>query len=405
MSHDLVAPARMLEGVNRAFWGTPKKQRDLLLRKAALPRSWPLGGISGNVMIGRLNDHRDFLDAWRDFPHQPLVQWRTVNRNGVGVIEVPERFEVAVLDDVLLCLTPESYQTFSHRSEVLDTLAGELERVYERQFDPMPLLEMLSIDLTLLDEATPQWISDVIALMPQLTQGCGSGCYLRALPVTGTHTKFLEANVPFLERALDFVYDGKVLESGGLIPWLDVREPPRGWLVVRGLDEGVRQKISPLDLDSLRMHQNSLANLQIDVEHILIIENEQTAYALPELPSTLVIAGAGNNLSWMASNRLFEGKRVAYWGDIDVEGLKFLSDARMHLPSITPLMMSKVEFDRFADHQTAGANSIKSRPEHLSESEIRLFDYLLSSKCSRLEQEYIDQNYVQRVLSDWIAAP
>ncbi len=72
-------------------------------------------------------------------------------------------------------------------------------------------------------------------LLPQLHQGLGKGQYLRALPLIGVDTKFLEIHQTLAEELLDAMKNGAVTESGGFIAWLGCITNPKGWLTIRPL--------------------------------------------------------------------------------------------------------------------------------------------------------------------------
>ena len=56
-----------------------------------------------------------------------------------------------------------------------------------------------------------------------------------------------------------------------------------------------------------------------------MIENEQTCLALPDTPETIAVSGGGKNLVWMQASWLAH-KTVAYWGDLDSDGLIMLEE-------------------------------------------------------------------------------
>lgn len=68
---------------------------------------------------------------------------------------------------------------------------------------------------------------------------------------------------------------------------------------------------------------------KIICDNILIVENKQSLKQLPTLKNTLVILGAGNNLSW-PENKSWQHKKLYYWGDIDTWGLAILEKAQTY---------------------------------------------------------------------------
>lgn len=399
MSKRLILPEEALKSVYKRFWGTFAKQKELMLRDIKLPWSKPLGGLSGSHTIARLSEHRQFVDRWREFSHADLVQWRQVNRQSIGTIKVPERITLSSTEEVLACLPNETQKIFEHREYVINELAQGLIESFG-SLDPRGLINALC-DFDTLDKAKPQWCCDFLAIIPQLSRGMGEGLYLRTLPIEHGHTKFIEQNMRFIERVLDFIHQGEVADHGGLLSWLGASETPKGWLYLRGLSPSVRHQLMGLDLVSV--DQTSLSNLDIKVRNVLIVENLQSALTIPDIENTLVVTGTGNNLSWMAGSFL-DNKRIAYWSDIDVEGLKFLADARDYRPNLTALMMSHAEWEAFSMYRSAGPNSIKSVPTSLLSHEITLFNELTNSAKPRLEQEFIHQDYLYDCIHAWASS-
>ena len=396
MSNHLLLPDETLQSINNHFWGSSAKQKKLILRDIKFPWSKPLGGLSGEKTIARLSEHREFVDQWSRFPHANLVHWRLVNRQGIGSIEVPERLIFNSLEEVLSCLSMEAQHIFEDRSRIINELAQGLIESFGIM-EPVGLINALC-DFNSLDTATPQWCCEVLTVIPQLRQGMGKGTYLRGLPIEHSHTKFIENNAGFIECTLDFIHQGAVVSHCGLLNWLGVSETPKGWLYLRGLCLSVRLQL--MGLDMLRVDQASLSDLRINVKNILIVENLQSALSIPDIEDTLVVTGTGNNISWMTGSFL-DGKRIGYWGDIDVEGFKFLADARNYRPSLTALMMSHKEWETFPMYHSSGPNSIKKVPTGLIDHEVTLFNKLIDSEKPRLEQEYIHQNYLSDHLLTW----
>ena len=396
MSNRLTLPEEAIKSIAKRFWGTSAKQKALILREMELPWSKALGGLSGSHLINRISEHGDFVHRWKQFPNPDLVQWRTVNKQGIGSIEVPERLVIKSLEDILNCLPEEDRKTFDNRSHRINELAQGLIASFGK-VDSRGLIEALC-DFNTLDSASAQWFNDLLTIIPQLSRGMGEEIYLRSLPIKHGHTKFIERNTSFIERILDFIHQGEVSQNGGLLNWLGVSETPKGWLYLRGLCPSVRQQLMGLDI--LRVHQGSLSELDIKVKNVLIVENLQSALSIPDIESTLIVTGTGNNLSWI-NGTLLKNKRVAYWGDIDVEGLKFLADARTFQPNLTALMMSHAEWKAFSMYRSTGPNSVKKIPEGLLNHEIELFNELASSEKPRLEQEFIHQDYLSDHLFKW----
>ena len=150
-------------------------------------------------------------------------------------------------------------------------------------------------------------------------------------------------------------------------------------------------------MDTQTLQQNPLP-----ANNILIVENKQSGYALPELDDTIAVFGGGRNTAWMQAEWLTH-KHIGYWGDIDSWGLAILSDARKRQSQLQALMMDE---STLLHHQArmVDEDQLYTRlPEHLTETEQKLF-HRLSKRYygkTRLEQERLAPEYVLQNLKQW----
>jgi hypothetical protein len=136
--------------------------------------------------------------------------------------------------------------------------------------------------------------------------------------------------------------------------------------------------------------------------HTLIVENERCLHQLPELPDTVAVLGAGLNLEWMGAEWLRE-KRVGYWGDMDTWGLVMLARARERQPHVEPMLMTQELFDRVrstlsvVERLPAG----EEPPAQLAADEKIFYRYLSALEKGRVEQEFLQREWVVEVLKGW----
>ena len=237
-------------------------------------------------------------------------------------------------------------------------------------------------------------------LLPQLKQGLGNGCYLRALPVTGVDTKFIETHKLLIEALLDAKYGGSLSRAGGLLNWLGCKSKPKGWLIVRPLCEQTRKFLGGLPI--LKVTGDVLMEYKPSAKNILVVENVQSGLALPPMKDTIAVVGGGKNVAWMDAKWL-EPKHVGYWGDIDTWGFSFLSDARSKVPGLTALMMDRATLLTHEDRMDVESKPVVALPQFLKEDEISLFKDLNAGKfkSNRLEQERISSDYIHQKLKYW----
>ena len=152
----------------------------------------------------------------------------------------------------------------------------------------------------------------------------------------------------------------------------------------------------------LRVSSETLLSFELSVKNILVIENEQSCLSLDNIPDTIAVSGGGKNVSWMKANWL-ASKRVAYWGDIDSEGLAILSDVRSKLSTVIPLMMDSDTVEAYLDRMVDEPESVAKEPVALTDRELILFRMLRNGDfgCTRLEQERLPIDFVYEKLRLW----
>ncbi len=133
---------------------------------------------------------------------------------------------------------------------------------------------------------------------------------------------------------------------------------------------------------------------------VLISENKDTAVGFPQVPGGIAVEGAGRGASTHAAFPwLFEVPVVAYWGDMDPDGLEILNEFRgAGLVTASLLMDPEAfeEWERFGTNADPQGKLIGPRPprlvEHLTPGEARLYEQLTSAewdRVRRIEQERI----------------
>ncbi len=254
-----------------------------------------------------------------------------------------------------------------------------------------------------LEKMDKQTIDKLVTVLPQLHPKCGQGYYLRALPLIGVDTKFVETQQTLLTALLDSLHEKTVSAAGGLLSWLGCLEAPTDWLGVRPLCPHAQQQLGRLPI--LQLPSDVLINTSLPSKRILIVENKQSGLALPPLADTIAVFGGGLNVAWVKAVWLRD-KQVGYWGDIDTWGLAILSEVRKWLPHVCALMMDK---DTLLTHRTQITHEPTPAPvcpENLTAEEMALFDALTQGEWaeSRLEQEYLHADYIATTLQHWIAA-
>ncbi|MGV0036773.1 MAG: Wadjet anti-phage system protein JetD domain-containing protein [Candidatus Azotimanducaceae bacterium WSBS_2022_MAG_OTU7] len=385
-------PDAIIASLNKKEWQNAARFQSRLLGEQAFPIKVGVRPPSGNAALDDLNQFRKFVESWQQFSNQACVHWQQRNFRNLSVQEVPVHLLVPDMETLALILGPAA-------TSRLAAIRQKIELVLFQPFvtsEEMKgaLKECLIRHLELLECCERDDLARLANVVPQLRQGMGGGCYLRSLPIVGIDTKFIESNLRLLESIMDTLEDRAVMSSGGLLAWLDCREKPSGWLMVRALCEQGRSALGNLPL--MQLSTETLLEHELPASRILVVENNQSGLALPPMSDTIAVFGGGWNVAWLAAGWLSK-KQVGYWGDIDLEGLAILSDVRSKISHVVPLMMDEETVQTFQKMMVAAADSPRTIPAGLTEKEQALYRDLQSGVFGppRLEQERIAVEFVR----------
>lgn len=402
-----------VELLRAKYWNNTKALKSLLTGSTEFPIQISLKQPKGNAALNNISHFQDFVDSWKSFCEQAEyesiqvnVHWETVIFRSISEQQVPTYLTIPDISSLARMLgDAEEQQLRDWQSRILyifDSLSIELAKrpvhpirsTYERE-----LFSTLIANLEILSGFSKLELELLVKLIPQLHKGMGRGSYLRALPVMFVDTKFIEKNLKLIESVTAAIIDCSAKEMG-LLSWLDCRDKPKDWLLVKPLCKNTADALGGLPL--LRMSSETLLDFELPAKNILVIENEQSCLSLDNIPDTIAVSGGGKNVSWMRANWL-ANKRVAYWGDIDSEGLAILSDVRSKLSTVIPLMMDTETVEAYRDRMVDEPESIIREPVALTEHELMFFRMLRNGDygSARLEQERLPMDFVYEKVRVW----
>lgn len=362
---------------------------DLREQRLLRPESWPLtlsiGKPTGTVVRDQVGQVREHLQQWREVSIGQ-VQWQPVRFQSTSeAINIPTHWMLE---------SPSQWVQATGSSEIKREY-GTLNRLASALDPRFHSLIVRRRSLVMDKPERDVILSGKVAL--QLQPGCADGKPLRALSVAGTDSKFFERNRQLVTLMLDILFDGQASEAG-LETFLGAEDEGHHWLLIADLDGSL------LPFSQLRVRAYELQRTPLPGQRLILVENERSLHQLPCAPDTIAVLGSGLNLSWLQASWL-ANKAVAYWGDLDTWGLTMLGRAREHLPQLTPLLMDRTTFERFADESAVEEPQAASVvvPPGLTESEAGLYHLLRRSDRGRLEQEFLPVNMVHRAVVNWTA--
>ena len=223
--------------------------------------------------------------------------------------------------------------------------------------------------------------------------------YIRQLPIENLSTKFIKSNQEIIISLLNHLLptDAKNEQTNDFEKRFGLRES-ESLIRFRILDEAIfTNGISDISVPISQLESLSFKN---KIDNIFIVENQMCFFTFPDVLNSIVIFGSGKAVNILSNITWLRDKKVFYWGDLDVEGLEMLSMVRGFNDSVIPLMMDLICFERFKIYHSKGENSVKNIPPNLLRDEVEMFKFLkfLPIESCRLEQEYIQQWYVEECI-------
>ncbi len=393
-------PGQVIQLIRQREWDNLASLKARLLGEKPFPIRLGLKAPNGHSALLNIEHFQRFIAEWKSFSYQEMLQWEAKNFRNFSEQIIPTFLVVNSVKQLI---------------QLIGTDAYEHSRLWERNMAPLLDLDIQGEFKQSLYPSLIKWI-DVIEkfseneskllakLLLQLKQGLGSGCYLRALPLNGVDTKFLENHQALIEDLVDRLHCGAVTNVGGLLNWLDCRLHSKDWLTIRPLCEDSRKALGNIPI--LKISGDVLKNYELPAKNILVVENLQSGLALPYLNDTIAVIGGGKNVAWMEAEWL-RNKRVGYWGDIDTWGLSILSDARNKCSIVESLMMDRDTLKAHEDRMVIESEPILKIPQLLHENELMLFNDLILGKfkSTRLEQERISSDYIREKIQNWLSRP
>ncbi|WP_435582284.1 Wadjet anti-phage system protein JetD domain-containing protein [Amycolatopsis thermoflava] len=331
-------PNHVLEKIRARY---RKNWRDWLLLGADAAFSFPLAAPSAQMVARDSDTVSRWMRGWRTWSKaHPAARLRGNSRRTiVGTQEVFTHLDLPTIDDLVSLdqdLANHWLRANARWARIQALPAGVVEerlRPYVQQ-----IVDLADADFEILLAATT-WF----------TENPRSRLTIRQVPVRGMHTKWLARHRRLVLACLsiaeqldgDTDQPGEELGQDNLDP-LGLKALPVHVDVIladpadRALVGGLRHLSAPLpEIDALPLHP----------ETVLIVENKESAYLVPDRPRTVVIHSLGNHLNVLGKISWLDDARHLYWGDLDRAGFTLLSRARTRLPHLASVLMDRFTFE------------------------------------------------------------
>jgi hypothetical protein len=364
-------------------WRLADNRELRLLHADAWPMELGIGRPTAAELTHQTDRVRDHLQRWRAVNVGQVV-WEAVNfRSASEPVVVPVSWRLHRPSEWAAATGDLSVEEdLARLQRLLGTIDPRFHRLIVRQ--PFLTEDKLVADVV---------VATKVAI--ELTPGCARGRPLRALSMGGIDTKFFERHRTLMTQLLDVLFAGEV-DDLGLESFLGALDDTDHWLLIAPLQRGL------LPFKQQRIPTKELMEVTLPGSRVLVVENESSLYQLSQIPDTVAILGAGLNLGWLEAPG-FNGKQLAYWGDLDTWGLQMLATARGYRPQLRALLMTRDNFETHAALSAVAEPSpaAESPPIGLTAAESILYRHLRSLERGRLEQEFLPVDQVRDALAIW----
>lgn len=347
--------------------------------RTSFPLRVPLRGPSSAELGTRFDEVRAWITAHESASHYRLetVQrpTRSLGRQSLPVaawidtptaaMEMLGRRTDAARFDAVVARTPEQYRWFA-------------------AVHPLALLDV--------DADWPP----VLAVADWLRTNPRPDVYVRQIDLPGVHTKLVERR----RRTIATLVEPG--ENRAQVSTLRAFEQAYGFrsrptrVRLRALDPSAAPVPGVVDVT---LPVDEVAALTPSVRCVVVVENEISMLAFPDVPGGLAIWGAGNQApELLAAIGWLRTVDVHYWGDIDTHGFAILDRVRGVVPHVRSLLMDEHTLLGHQDRWGHEHEQTKRDLAHLTDAEAHVYGGLCAGTWGdhvRLEQELIGYSAVQ----------
>jgi hypothetical protein len=351
--------------------------------------------IDGPV-VADLVEQLDDVRAWaqrfesdartRGGEHRFIVESRTIKSRSFGANDVPGRLRIDTFTELCAFLgTADDVAAF-------DRLRAE------SQLDVPELDEWIAVHPMLVLEHRADW-TGILLVVRWIADRDISDLDVRHLDVPGVDTKFVERHRRILGRLLDEVRPASADPT---------RRGIAGRLGFRARPSYTRFRLLhpvpelPSLLTELEVRTTELAQLELSVRTVFIVENRASFLAFPDVDDALVIFGGGFQVSALDPLTWLHDREIVYWGDIDTHGFAILDRLRERFPQTRSTLMDLDTLLAHRDHVVIEPSQTTGALTHLTDAEHALYRDLIEHRHGpsvRLEQERIRFSFVRSITS------
>jgi hypothetical protein len=372
----------------KGFWGRGTPLAAEAAGTEFTPIQVPVKGPAAKERAADFDTLRLWLDAWQSAALPLRVEWKTVNDRVLGRVRLPVAAYLDSVDDVAkVC----GAQALKELAMFRRNLSMTPERF--RGFVARRPLRVVAIGT--------DW-SAVLSAVAWLADNPNSGLHARQIPAEGVHTKIVEK------------YRRDIAEMAPAPAAVAVSG--RGWFAARYGLAAKPARIRMRFLDRSLSGVGPYADVEVPVgeaaanpvaaERVLVVENEVSFLALPDMAGMVAVFGGGRaagslveQVPWLLTAPIW------YWGDVDTWGFVILDGLRSAADGRTAVRSLLMDEATLLEHR--GSWVVEEKPtsfgcRSLTPAEADTYSGLISDRWGhqvRLEQERIPWPTVQAALT------
>ncbi|GAA5228329.1 Wadjet anti-phage system protein JetD domain-containing protein [Paeniglutamicibacter antarcticus] len=377
-----------LRAASARSWERGEILRELLEPSGVYPRRRALKSPTA----GELRQHFAQVRTWAGELHSGArhfrLETRSIGHQSIGANEVPQAIWFdAVQDEIGFLGKAKDAARFLALAEELQFLEPGL-----RAWVLLKPFALLALDQEALVVArVSRW----------LVEHPDPGIYVRQLALDGVHTKFVEKHVRSIDEMAAVLVNTVAPRSSGMKSFRErhgfTREPEM--VRVRAMSSILK---APGGATDLQLPAEAFETMAPGVRTVLVTENKTNFLALPLLPETLVVFGAGYGFAGLRSAEWVSRCELVYWGDLDTHGFAILNQLRTHHRHVRSVLMDRRTLLEHRGFWGVEGTPMKGTLAALSDEETELYAELVAGshgKNIRLEQEQINWEYALEELA------
>jgi hypothetical protein len=304
--------------------------------------AWPLevnlGIPTEKQALKQVEDVRAWVAAWQSWHGVGSLSWGERRWRKLGTQPVPEK---------LLLSGPGEVAQWIGEADRWDRAQQRYEHLVGRWpqlSDNLPRYFAILADYCEVDYRR------LVDMLAWIENNPASNLYPRQLPVSGLDSKWLEKRKALLADLVDNVRDTSSSEgdfgASDFYGRCGLKAPPQ-LIRLRLLDDSLSQRVG--GLSDLSAPWEQLAELDLPVSIVFIVENLQTGLAFDDLPGSVVIMQLGYGVDVLGRLPWAAKAHCIYWGDLDTHGFAILNRARSHLPELKSVLMDEATLRNHQD--------------------------------------------------------